>query len=78
MKSFCNAWFFFKVVIPTENMFTTTLFTSIRFTFIIRYDANEQPLCESNFNLFGFFVDPIASFHETLDKIRFVISYLSK
>ena len=28
-----------------------------------------SPLCESSFNLFGFLLAPIASFHEVLDKI---------
>ena len=29
-----------------------------------------SPLCDSNFNLFGFLVAPIASFHEALDKLK--------
>ena len=61
-KNFGNVWLFFKVVIPTESMFTTTTFTSIRFTFIIRYGENEQPNCDSNFNLFGFLVAPNSFF----------------
>ena len=73
-KNFGNVWLFFKVIIPTmfgKNMFPTTTFISIRFTFTICYGANKQFIMWQQFQPFWLFGSP-----NTIFPWSFASSYL--